>query len=74
MSPQMVCGRPKKEQTDMDAKSKLVTISEAAAELGVSRRQIQRLIKVGRLQGAKLGRQAERYRYVTRNSLAAIVL
>ncbi len=58
----------------MDAKSKLVTISEAAVELGVSRRQIQRLIKAGRLQGAKLGRQAERYRYVTRNSLDAIVL
>ena len=58
----------------MDAKSKLVTISEAAAELGVSRRQVQRLIKAGRLQGAKLGRQAERYRYVTRNSLDALVI
>ncbi|MBQ2625024.1 MAG: helix-turn-helix domain-containing protein [Kiritimatiellae bacterium] len=58
----------------MDAKSKLVTISEAAEELGVSRRQVQRLIKAGRLQGAKLGLRAERYRYVTRNSLDAIVL
>ncbi len=58
----------------MDAKSKLVTISEAAKELGVSRRQVQRLIKAGRLQGAKLGLHAERCRYVTRNSLDAFVI
>ena len=54
-------------------KSKLVTIREAANELGLSPRQIQRLIKAHQLNGKMFGDKAERFRYVTRNSLESLI-
>lgn len=53
--------------------SKLITIREASIVLGLSSRQIQRLIRAHRLKGKMFGDKAERFRYVTRSSLESLI-
>lgn len=52
---------------------RLISIGDAAKELGISKWQTRQLIRHSHLQGIALGDKGERIRYITRASLDALI-